>query len=176
MNDNKQKMLKAVEHLKVEFSKMRVGRATTSMVDDLKVEVYGSTMTVKEVAALSIPDSRTIAIQPWDRSVIADIERGLLASNLGITPMNDGKLIRVILPALTEERRKEYVKQIKKFGEDAKVSIRGVRREAIDHAKKEDLPEDDKRRFEEEIQKLTDQFTKEVDEIVEAKSHEVMSI
>ena len=176
LKEARSKMQKTLDFLHHEYSKMRVGRASTAMIEDLKVEVYGSQMTVKEVAALSVTDSRTVTIQPWDRSVIADIERGLLAANLGITPMNDGKVIRIILPPLTEERRKDYVKQIKAQGEDAKVSIRGTRRETIDAAKKEEIAEDELKRFQDQVQKITDEFSKEIDHAVEAKSKELMSI
>ncbi len=170
-------MEKALEHLKVEFSRLRVGRATTSMVEGVKVEVYGSAMTLKEVAALAIPDARSITITPWDRSVIADIEKGILAANLGLTPINDGKLIRINLPPLTEDRRKDFVKQIKKFGEDAKVTVRNVRRDAMDGFKElKDKSEDEVRRLQDEIQKSTDHFIEEVDRLVEAKSKEVMTL
>lgn len=176
LNESKTRMDKAVQHLKLEFSKLRVGRATTAMVDGVRIEVYGSPMTLKEVAAINIPDARTITITPWDRSVIAEIEKGILAANLGVTPMNDGKMIRITLPPLTEDRRKEYVKQIKKTGEDTKVAIRNFRREAMDGSKAMDLPEDQLKRFENEIQKLTDQFVKEADKVVEAKSAEISTL
>lgn len=177
LNDTKSKMEKTLDHLRAEFSKLRVGRATTAMVEDVKVEVYGSAMTIKEVAAMSIPDPKSIVIQPWDRSVINDVEKGILAANLGITPMNDGKVIRINLPPLTEERRKDFVKVIKKSGEDTKVSIRNIRRESIEKAKKEDgLSEDEERKFQDAVQKLTDQLIKDVDKLVETKSKEVMSI
>lgn len=172
----KGRMQKAIDHLKHEFSKMRVGRASVSMVDEVKVEVYGSLMSLKELAAISTSDSRTIAIQPWDKGVFGDIEKGILAANIGLTPMNDGKVIRVTLPPLTEERRKECVKQIKKDGEDTKVAIRGVRRDTIDDAKGEDRSEDELRQIQDEVQKVTDQFTKEVDRLVEAKSKELLEI
>jgi ribosome recycling factor len=176
LNESKAKMDKTIQHLKTEFSKLRVGRATTAMVEGVRLEVYGSAMTIKEVAAISIPDARSITITPWDRSVIGEIEKGILAANLGITPMNDGKMIRINLPPLTEDRRKEYVKQIKKSGEDTKVAIRNFRREAMDGAKAEELSEDEMKRFEKEIQTLTDQFVKEADKIVESKSQEVSSL
>lgn len=169
-------MEKAIEHLKLEFGKLRVGRAATSMVEGVRVEVYGSQMTLKEVAAITIPDAKTIAIQPWDRSVMSEIEKGILAANLGLTPINDGKLIRVNLPPMTEERRKDFVKQIKKYGEDTKVAIRNIRRDSIDGAKKLELSEDDSRRFQDEIQKLTDHYAKDADTLVESKSKEVMTL
>ncbi len=178
LTDSKKLMEKSVEHLKQEFSKLRVGRATTSMVEGVRIEVYGSPMTIKEVAALTIPDPKTIQIQPWDRSVMQEVEKGILAANLGLTPINDGKVIRINLPPMTEERRKDFVKQIKKFGEEAKVTVRNNRRDAIDgmKAKKDDISEDDLRRFQDEVQKLTDSFTTEIDKLVEAKSKEVMTL
>jgi len=180
MSETKSHMDKAVDFLKSEFSKLRVGRASTSMVEGVKVDVYGSAMTLKEVAALGTPDARTITISPWDRGVISEIERGILAANLGLTPMNDGKLIRINLPPLTEDRRKDFVKQIKKLGEEAKVAIRNIRRDANEtfKTKKEDgdLSEDGVRREQEEVQKLTDRYILEVDKLVESKSNEIMTI
>ncbi len=175
----KKQMEKAVEHVKQEFSKLRVGRAATGMVEGVRVEVYGSMMTMKEVAALAIPDSKTITIQPWDRSVINDIEKAILAANLGLTPINDGKLIRINLPPLTEERRKEFVKQIKKEGEDGKVAIRNIRRDAMDGLKKAKdtgLSEDEIKRTQDDVQKQTDHYIAEVDKVVDIKSKEVMTL
>jgi len=180
LGPSKKQMEKALEFLRSEFSRMRVGRAATTMVEGVKVEVYGSAMTIKEVAALSIPDARTIQIQPWDRSVIAEIEKGILAANLGLTPINDGKLIRINLPPLTEERRKEIVKQIKKSGEDAKVTVRNIRRDVMDELKrvkeKSELSEDEVRRLENEVQKMTDHNIVEIDKLVESKSKEVVTL
>jgi len=177
VNDIKKHMEKAVDHMKGEFAKLRVGRATTAMVEGVKVEMYGSQMSIKEVAAINVADSRTLTIQPWDRGVLGEVEKGILAANLGLTPMNDGKIIRITLPPLTEERRKDFVKQIKKYGEDSKVAIRNIRRDAMDAAKKDkDKSEDDQRRHQDEVQKLTDTFVKEVDKLVEAKCNEVMTI
>lgn len=179
LNESKKHMEKAIEHLKLEFSKMRVGRAATSMVEGVKVEVYGSMMTMKEVAALAIPDARTISIQPWDRSVINDIEKAILAANLGLTPINDGKLIRINLPPLTEERRKEFVKQIKKDGEDCKVAIRNIRRDSMDGLKKakdSGMSEDEMKRAQDDIQKQTDHYIADVDKLVDTKSKEVMTL
>lgn len=177
MTDTKSHMEKALDFLKTEFSKLRVGRANISMVEGVKVDVYGSAMTLKEVAALATPDARTITISPWDRGVIADIERGVLAANLGLTPINDGKLIRINLPPLTEDRRKDFVKQIKKYGEEAKVAIRNIRRDANEAFKsKGDKSEDEVRRQQDEVQKLTDKFIQDVEKLVDAKSNEVMTI
>ncbi len=179
-NQNKKLMEKALEHLRLEVSKMRVGRASAAMVEGVKVDVYGSSMTIKEVAALAVPDARTITIQPWDRSLFGEIEKGILAANLGVTPINDGKIIRITLPPLTEDRRKDFVKQIKKAGEDAKVTVRNIRRDGMDTLKKSkddgDMSEDDLRRVQDELQKTTDHFIHEVDKLIEAKSKEVMTL
>lgn len=179
-SDIKKHMEKTLEHLKVEFSKMRVGRANPSMLEGVKVDVYGSQMGIKEVAALSVPDAKTITITPWDRGVIAEVEKAILAANLGITPMNDGKMIRINLPPLTEDRRKDFVKQLKKQGEDAKVSIRNVRRDGNDKLKSQkdagEISEDDVRRFQDEIQKMTDHYIADIDKTVEGKSKEIMSL
>lgn len=177
MGELKKMMEKAVEHLRTELSKLRVGRASATMVDSVRVEVYGSQMSLKEVAALATPDPKTITIQPWDRSLFGEIEKAILAANLGLTPMNDGKIIRINMPPLTEERRKDFVKQISKEGEAAKVAVRNIRRDAMDALKKDkEMTEDDQRRSQDEIQKMTDQFVQEVDKSVDSKTKEVMTI
>ncbi len=177
LGDVKKQMDKSVEHLRLELSKLRVGRASAAMLEGVKVDSYGSSMGIKEVAALSTPDARTIAIQPWDKGLFSAIEKAILAANLGLTPINDGKVIRINLPPLTEDRRKDFVKNIKKYGEDGKISVRNVRRDTLDLAKKDkDTTEDDKRRFQDELQKLTDQVIAEIDKIVETKSQEVMTL
>lgn len=173
----KKNMEKSLEHLRLELSKLRVGRASVGMLEGVRVESYGSQLGLKEVAALSTPDARTISIQPWDRSVIGEIEKAILAANIGLTPINDGKVVRLNLPPLTEDRRKDFVKTIKKYGEESKVAVRNVRRDAMDEMKKnKDLTEDDKRRFQDDLQKLTDQLIAEVDKIVDSKSQEVMTL
>lgn len=170
-------MQKALDHMKGEFAKMRVGRASTAMVETVRIDMYGSLMSLKEVAAINVADARTLTIQPWDRSVLNDIEKAILAANLGLTPQNDGKIVRITLPPMTEESRKNFVKQIKKYGEEAKVAVRNSRRDAIDEAKKKkELSEDEHRRFQDDVQKLTDQFVQEIDKLVDAKSKEVMTI
>jgi ribosome recycling factor len=173
-------MEQAIDHMKGEFSKLRVGRANSGMVEGVRVEVYGSMMTMKEVAALGTPDAKTITIQPWDKSVINEIEKAILAANLGLTPINDGKTVRINLPQLTEDRRKDFVKQIKKYGEDAKVAVRNARREAMDKVKKDKddgkHSEDEVKRMETEIQKLTDHYSQEADKLVDTKSKEVMTL
>ena len=174
--DVKKQMEKCLEHLKSELSRLRVGRATISMLDGVKVESYGSMLGLKEVAALATPDAKSITITPWDRSVMAGVEKAILAANLGLTPVNDGKLIRVSLPPLTEERRKDFVKTIKKFGEDAKVAVRNVRRDYLDGFKRTEATEDDKRRVQDDVQKLTDQAIADVEKVVDTKSAEVMTL
>ncbi len=180
VSNAKAAMEKTLDHLRTGFAKMRVGRATTAIVEDIRVEAYGSQMTLKELAALSIPDARTIAIQPWDKTVIGDIDRAIFAANLGLTPVNDGKLIRINLPPLTEDRRKEFVKEIKKEGEDAKVAVRNVRRDCMEIIKKSkdssEISEDEQRRIQDEIQKVTDHYVQEIDKMVESKSKEVLSL
>ena len=176
----KKAMDKALEHLKTEFSKMRVGRASAAMVEGVRVEVYGSMMGLKEVAAIGVPDAKSITIQPWDKGVFNDIEKAILAANLGLTPINDGKMIRINLPPMTEERRKDFVKQMKTEGEHAKVTIRNIRRDAMDALKKDKdggkLSEDGLKKAQDDVQKLTDQMTQEVDKIVDQKSKEVMTL
>lgn len=173
----KKQMDRTVEHLRSEFSKLRVGRASAAMVEGVKVEAYGSPMALKEVASITTPDAKTIVIQPWDQSVLAEIERGILGANLGLTPMNDGKLVRINMPPLTEERRKEFVKNIKKSGEDAKVATRNIRRDVLDEAKKnKEKSEDELRRYQDDVQKVTDTYVAEIDRLVEAKSKELMTL
>ena len=180
LNNSKLEMQKAVEHLKSDLSRLRVGRASPAMLDGVKVDAYGSTMTLKEVAALATPDAKTLTVQPWDMGLISEIEKGILASNLGLTPNNDGKLIRINIPPLTEERRKDFVKEIKKMGEDSKIAIRNVRRHQIDEFKKMKdqgkASEDDLRKFQDLIQKQTDLIIKDIDGLIETKSKEVMSL
>jgi ribosome recycling factor len=170
-------MEKAVDFMKGEFAKLRVGRASTAMVEGVRIDMYGTAMGLKEVASINVADAKTITIQPWDRGVLGEIEKAILAANLGLTPVNDGKIIRINLPPLTEDRRKDFVKQIKKFGEDAKVAVRNTRRDAIDEVKrKKEMSEDESRRYHDEVQKLTDHFSQEVDKLVDTKSKEVMTI
>ncbi len=180
LQKSKKSMEKSIEHLKYELSKLRVGRASIAMVDGVKVSVYGAEMTLKEVATLTLPDTRTISIEPWDKTLLSEIEKGILVANIGLTPNNDGKVVRLILPPVTEDRRKEIVKQVKKMGEDAKVGIRSVRRDLMADLKKAkdetDLSEDTLKKAQDDAQKLTDHAISDVDKIIEAKSKEVMTI
>lgn len=174
------KMEKALQVLKKDLASIRAGRANPALLDKVVVEYYGSEMPVNQVANISTPDPRTLLIQPWDKSALSDIERGILKSELGLTPTNDGSVIRITIPALTEERRNELVKLVRKTGEEAKVAVRNIRRDANDTLKKMEkngeIPEDTLRRGQDEVQKLTDQFIKKVDDVVADKEKEILEI
>ncbi|HIV62762.1 MAG TPA: ribosome recycling factor [Candidatus Butyricicoccus avistercoris] len=174
------KMSKTIEVLSKELAAVRAGRANPAVLDKITVEYYGAPTPLNQVAAISSPDPRTLAIQPWDGSVLREIERAIMTSDLGINPQNDGKVIRLTFPPLTEERRKELIKQVAKIGEDSKVAIRNVRREAIDKwkaaHKKSEMTEDELHDAEDKIQKVTDKFVKEIDGIVAKKSKELAEV
>lgn len=169
-----------LEHLKQELTGLRGGRASLSMLDHIKVDYYGTPTPLKQVSNLAMPDGRMITIQPWDMSIMKEIEKAIVTSDLGITPSNDGKLIRLPIPPLSEERRKDLVKVSKKYGEDTKIHIRGIRREGNEELKKLQknsiITEDDLRRGENEIQKITDADTKKVDELLKKKEEEILEI
>ena len=171
-------MHKAVEHLTVQLGKVRTGRASASLLENIKVEYYGEQTPIAQVGGISTPDARSILIQPWDATTLGAIEKAILAANIGLTPQNDGQTIRINVPPLTEERRIEIVKQCKKMAEEAKLAVRNVRRDANDELKaaekKEHYSEDDRKRGEDEVQKLTDKHVKEIDQILAAKETEVM--
>ena len=175
-----EKMSKTISVLRENLAEIRAGRANPAILNKIKVDYYGVPTPINQVAGISVPEARLIVIQPWDASILKEIEKEILKSDIGINPNNDGRVIRLAFPELTEERRKEIVKEVKKLGEDAKVSIRSVRREGIDEAKemqKEGLiSEDELRTSEESIQKLTDKKTAEIDTEIENKEKEVMSI
>lgn len=175
-----QKMDKTLEVLASQFSSVRAGRANAKVLDRISVEYYGSETPIGQVASISSPDPRSLVIQPWDGSLLKPIEKAILVSDLGINPQNDGRIIRLVFPQLTEERRVELTKQVKKYGEDAKVAIRNVRRDAVDAAKKElkasEITEDDEKKLQKDIQDLTDKYTKKVDEACAAKEKELMEI
>jgi len=175
-----EKMDKVVERLEVNFSEIRAGRANPAILDQFSVDYYGTDTPIKQVASISVPEARLLVIQPWDASLITPIEKVILASNLGITPSNDGKVIRLPFPALTEDRRKELVKVVKGYAENAKIAVRNLRRDAIDKLKKlekdKEVSEDELRQAEEEVQKVTDKFIKEVDDITKSKEKELMEI
>ena len=174
------KMKKTCESLNTQLAGIRAGRANASVLDQIQVEYYGSMSPIQQVASVSSPDPRSLLIQPWDKSLLKGIEKAILSSELGINPQNDGISIRLVFPPLTEERRKDLVKQTKKYGEDAKVAIRNIRRDAIDKYKKmqkaSEMTEDDYKDAEKAIQKLTDDYTKELDKIVEKKEKELTEI
>ena len=174
------KMKKTLEAMKKDFASLRAGRATPSLLDKIVVEYYGAMSPINQLANVSVPEPRLLVIQPWDKNVISDIERAIMKSDLGLTPSSDGSLIRISIPQLTQERRNDLVKVLKKKAEDARVSIRNLRREANDELKlfeKEgDISEDDNRRGQEEVQKLTDKYVKEVDIILDNKEKEIMEV
>lgn len=172
-------MKKAIEHLEVELTKVRAGRANPSMLDAVKVDYYGSMMPVKQVANVTSPDPRTLMVQPWEKAMLHPIADAILNANLGLNPQNNGDVVIINIPALTEERRKELSKRAKAEGEHAKVSIRTARKDANDFikmAEKEGLPEDDAKRAEEKIQNLTNGYNLKVDAIVEDKEKDIMTI
>lgn len=178
--DAEERMGKALTALDKEFSKLRTGRATTSLVDDIKVDYYGTPTPINQLSSVATPDSRTITIQPWDKGAFVLVEKAILKSDLGLTPMNDGKVIRINIPALTEDRRKELVKVAKKYTEETKVAIRNIRRDANDSLKKLEKDkahsEDDLKKAEATVQKITDAFVAKADEKCQAKEKEIMEI
>lgn len=180
LNKADEKMNKTIEVLKKELASMKAGRANPAMLDRIEAEYYGAMTPLNQLANISVPEARILSIQPWDKSSMKAIEKAILKSDLGLNPSNDGEVIRLIIPELTEETRKNIVKNVKKAGEDSKVAIRGIRRDANDKIKalKKDseISEDDLKKAEDETQKKTDSFIKEVDKIVEAKEKEVMSL
>lgn len=174
-----ERMEKAIGALKRDLSSLRAGRATPALLDRIQVEYYGAPTPVAQLANVNTPDSRTLFIQPWDKSSIAAIEKAIMKSDLGLTPQNDGASIRITIPPLTEERRADLVKMTKKFGEEAKVAIRNIRRDANDDVKKMEkttISEDESRRHQEDIQKATDRFIAEVDKVLVAKEKEIMEV
>ena len=174
------KMGKSLANLEEEFAGIRAGRANPHVLDKLRVDYYGTPSPIQSVANVSVPEPRMIQIQPWEASMVKEIEKAILSSDLGINPTNDGKLIRLVFPELTEERRKELAKDIKKKGEGAKVAVRNIRRDAMDNFKKvgkaEDISEDEIKDLEDKIQKLTDSYVAKIDKAVEAKSQEILTV
>lgn len=174
------KMKKSIKVLEDELSGMRAGRANPSILNKISIDYYGVPTPITQIGSVSVPEARLIVFQPWDTSVLKDVERAIQISDIGINPNNDGKVIRLVFPPLTEERRKELVKQVKKHGEETKVAIRSIRRDAIDYFKslKKDsvITEDDLKDAEKEIQKLTDKMTAEVDNLVVLKEEDIMAI
>jgi len=175
-----EKMDSAIEALKKEFASIRTGRASLALLDGIKVDYYGNITPLQHLASLSIPESRQIAIQPWEQKIIPDIEKAILKSDLGLTPSNDGKVIRINIPPLTEERRKQLVKTIKKFAEDSKIAVRNIRRDINEEIKKlekeKHISEDETKKSLDEIQKLTDAYVKKIDELTSHKEKEIMEV
>jgi ribosome recycling factor len=180
MKDTEARMNAAVEALGREFASIRTGRASSSLLDGIRVDYYGTPTPLNQMASVAVPDARTITIQPWEANQLKIIEKAIVASDLGITPMNDGKVIRLVMPTLTEERRKQLAKTVGKVAEEGRVSIRNLRREANDKlkvlAKDKKVSEDDERRGHEQIQKTTDRFIAKVDELLKKKEHEILTI
>ena len=180
LNVFEEKMIKSLSNLEEEFAGIRAGRANPHVLDKLRVDYYGTPSPIQSVANVSVPEPRMIQIQPWEASMVKEIEKAIICSDLGINPTNDGKLIRLVFPELTEERRKELAKDIKKKGENTKVAIRNIRRDAIDSIKKsgkaEDISEDEIKDLEDKAQKLTDEYVAKVDKAVEAKSKEILTV
>jgi ribosome recycling factor len=180
LKETEDKMVKAVESAKYEFSKIRTGRASTALLDSIHVDAYGSSMTIKQVGNVSIPDPRTIAIQPWDGSLLGAIEKAILKSDLGITPNNDGKIIRITLPQLTEERRHDLVKIIRKLAEEGRIAVRAIRRHTVETLKKLEkdgkVPEDEGKHNEKKVQELHDKYIKLIDEALHKKEAEIMEV
>lgn len=175
-----EKMEKSFHNLEEEFGTIRAGRANPHVLDKIKVDYYGTPTAIQQVANVSVPEPRLLQIQPWEASMVKEIEKAINMSDLGINPTNDGKVIRLVFPELTEERRKDLAKDVKKKGEDAKVAFRNIRRDANDHMKKlsktEDISEDTIAQLEDEIQKMTDKFVKDVDKAVEEKTKEILTV
>lgn len=176
----KEKMEKSINSLKYEYNSIRAGRANAAILDRITVDYYGTPTPINQMAAISVPEARILAIQPWDMSALSLIEKAILASDIGINPSNDGRIIRLVFPALTEERRKQLSKDVSKYGEDAKVAVRQIRRDCIEKIKtmkkNSEITEDDQKYGEEKLQKITDEFVKKIDEIADAKTKEIMEI
>ena len=174
------KMEKTLDHLDEEFGAVRAGRANAKVLDRITVEYYGTETALNAVANISSPDARTLVIQPWDGSLLKEIQKAILASDLGINPQNDGKIIRLTFPQLTEERRRDLTKQVKKYAEDAKVAMRNIRRDGMDYVKKlkkdNEITEDDQKKAEKDLQDMLDKYIKRVDETLAAKEKELMAI
>lgn len=175
----KEGMEKAIYHFEKELQKLRAGKANPVMLEGVKVDYYGTETPLTQVSNVSTPDAKTITIQPWEKNMIGPIEKSIMAANLGFNPQNDGTIIRIPIPPLTEERRRELVKKVKEFSEDTKVGIRASRKNANDEAKqleKDGTPEDEIKKLQAEIQKLTDDFSKKVDQIAEVKEKDIMTL
>jgi len=180
INDAKTRMGKSIHALRNELAKVRTGKATTALLDGIKVEYYGSQVPLNQVGNVSVLDPHTLSITPWEKSMVPVTEKAILESNLGLNPVSDGTNLKIPVPPLTEERRKELVKLVKKYGEDAKIAIRNIRRDANDHLKREykekKMSEDQLSDYEDEVQKITDDHIKQIDEILKHKEQEIMEV
>jgi len=180
IKDASDRMDKSVEAFRNELHSIRTGKATTALLDGVKVEYYGTMTPLNQMANISVQDAHMLGIQPWDRTAMSAIEKAILAANLGLNPSNDGQIIRVPIPVLTEERRRDFVKIVKKFGEDAKISLRNIRRDANEHLKKaekdEHVSEDDRKKAEKDVQDLTDKHTVTIEEFIKGKEIEIMEV
>ncbi len=180
MKELEEKMQKTVERLGENFAEVRAGRANPAILNKVNVEYYGVPTPISQMAGISVPEARMIVIQPWDMNTLKDIEKAILASDIGLNPNNDGKVIRLNFPELTEERRKELVKDIKKMAEESKVSVRNIRRDGMEKVKADlkngDITEDERTKLEDDVQKLTDKFIAEIDKMLENKEKEIMNI
>jgi len=179
-NTATEKMQKSFDSLLHNYSKVRTGRASASILDDIRINYYGQPTPVKQLCNISIPEPRTIIVQPWDKTTLADIEKAILGANIGITPENDGNVIRLPFQPLTEDKRKDIVRELKKIAEDARVAIRNIRREANDQAKKmkkdSEISEDDEKKLLKEIQDITDEWIAKIDEVEKSKEKEIMEV
>ena len=180
IKDYSDKMQKTIDHLSGEYAAVRAGRANPHVLDKIRVDYYGTPTPIQQVGNISVPDPRVIQIQPWEKTLLKDIEKAIQASDVGINPTNDGNVIRLVFPELSEERRKDLAKEIKKKGEDAKVAIRNIRRDGNDAfkklAKSDDISEDEVKDLEDELQKTTDRFVKDIDKMIDEKSKEIMTV
>ena len=180
IQDTKSRMKKSIENLSRELANISAGRANSNLLNGVNVYYYGAPTPVQQLASINVPEARLLVISPYDKSSVADIEKAIIAANLGVNPTSDGEVIRITVPALTEERRKELVKNVKKIGEDSKVSIRNIRRDINDQLKKDekngDITEDDLRSQTEDVQKVTDNSIKEIDNLVDEKEKDIMSV
>ena len=178
--DAENKMGQSIDHLHNELGKLRTGQASVALVDDLKVDYYGTPTALSQVATLGTPDSQTLTIQPWEASILKDIEKAIQSSDIGLTPNNDGKMIRLTIPPLTNERRQQLVKLVKKYSEECKVAVRNVRREVNDKLKKleknHEISEDENRKAADDVQKMTDKFVAEIDKISQVKEKDMMDV
>jgi ribosome recycling factor len=174
------KMARSIEAFRKDLGKIRTGRASFSLLDGIKVDYYGTSTPLQQVGTLSVPESRLITITPWDAKMVGPIEKAIQASSLGLNPSSDGKVVRIPIPPLTEERRKDLVKVVRKMAEDARIAVRNIRRDSIDRIKegekKKEISEDEMKRYQDRVQKETDNYVKKIDEILKAKEQEIMEV